>query len=288
LLGTGEESISRISEAAGHTRVRGEVIRFVDLCATRNAAADIFDRLRRDMSVDDRKAWIEKTCVALRVGCSAHHGVAFEHFIRRAINERATIGESLATLSKRFTRMVARETDEQYVRHLAKSFGHIAAAGTLAVRFGTLPWSEKLVRSCIRRCYLDARRELRTDSELLDDGLGILRDMIKTKLIRLSKKKQYRAVDWDQVDGYREKSKGGAKVTVRGEVFKNWFVDPRQLALVLGWLSLKNALRSNRNPISHAQPAVTHAESQPTWPDARRRRSIVFTLSLDFLDGRKE
>ena len=40
---------------------------------------------------------------------------------------------------------------------------------------GTLPWQAKTVRKCIEKCYRDARRELNTESELLRDGLNILR-----------------------------------------------------------------------------------------------------------------
>jgi hypothetical protein len=37
--------------------------------------------------------------------------------------------------------VTAGESDH-VVQHLAKNFGHIYAAGILAVRFGTVPWSE--------------------------------------------------------------------------------------------------------------------------------------------------
>ena len=82
-------------------------------------------------------------------------------------------------MQQKFADLVIEANDDPVVRHLAKCFGHIYAAAVIGVRLGTLPWSTKLVRKCIIRCYRDARRELNTETDLLREGLRILRRKIR-------------------------------------------------------------------------------------------------------------
>jgi len=289
LLATGEETIEQISEAAGHTRASGEAIRLFDLCATRKGEQDIFDLAPKTVAERDRKPWVGQQCAALRNACSANHGVAFNHFIRRVIKERKAIKKDLRELTRQFANDVTDEKDGQHVRHLAMCFGHIAAAGILGIRFGTLPWTEEFVIKCVKRCYRDARRSLRTESDLLAEGLRILEDGVhSTKVLKVSRKKKHSNSAWKRADGYREKTDLGTKVTIRGEAFKGWFPDQRQPAVVLRWLRSKNALCSNRSPSGSSGPAITWAESQPLWPDGLRPRSIALKVHPGLLGDSKK
>jgi putative DNA primase/helicase len=275
-LATGEEAIEQISEAAGHTRAVGEAIRWSDLRATHKTAEDIFDFCPD--GVRNRKKWVRQQCVALRDASRAHRGVAFEHFIQHVTKCRKTIAEELAALTRQFVEKVTNEEDGHAVRHLATCFGHIAAAGVLGVRFGTVPWSKPFVLKCIRRCYRDARRALRTEKDLLHEGLRSMREGIDSKLLKVSRNKVHGKGAWKAAEGYREKTNHGIRVTIRGEAFKDWFADQRQAGIVLSWLHSQNALSSRRGPSGNSAPAITWAESQPLWPDGLRRRSIVLKL----------
>jgi len=275
LLATGEEAIDQISQEAGHTRASGEAIRWIDLCATRKGAEDIFGFPPKRLTEQTRKAWVAQQCAALREGCRRHHGVAFQHFIRHSIKNRKTIKKDLSDLARQFVRNVTDQSDGHAVRHLAMCFAHIAAAGVLGVRFGTLPWTERFVVRCIKRCYRDARRGLRTEDDLLREGLRILEDDIHSKLLKVSRKKPPSKSAWNAADGYWEKTNRGIKATIRGEAFKDWFPDQRQPVIVLRWLYSKNALFSKRGPSGSSVPSITWAENQPMWPDGSRRRSIV-------------
>jgi putative DNA primase/helicase len=288
VLASGEEASEQISEAAGHTRAIGAAIRWIDLCATRGGAEDIFDFCPDEIIEENRKAWVRQQCVALRESCRAHHGVAFKHFIRHVIKCRRTIRPHLRGLMDQFIKKVSSKGDHPAVGHLATCFALIAAAGRLGVRFGTLPWTERFVIRCIKRCYRDARREVRTESDLLYEGLRILEDGVRSKLVKVSPKKPYLKSAWKAADGYREKTNFGTKVTIRGEAFKGWFADRRQPAIVLRWLYSKNALCSKRGPSGSSAPAITWAESQPLWPDGSRPRSIILELRPGELSDSKK
>jgi hypothetical protein len=151
-----------------------------------------------------------------------------------------------------------------------------------------MPWSEEFVIKCIKRCYRDARRGLRTENDLLREGLRILEDGIHSKLLKVSRKKPHSKSAWNATDGYREKTNRGIKATIRGEAFKDWFTDQRQPVIVLRWLYSKNALSSKRGPSGSSAPAISWAESQPLWPDGLRRRSIVIELRPGALNDDKK
>ena len=158
VLASGEEASEDISEAAGHIRAVGAAIRWIDLCATRNGAKDIFDLCPKDVNEKNRTAWVQQQCATLRDSCRTHHGVAFKHFITNIIKHRKTIKPDLRQLMDQFIKQVGGKDDHLAVGHLATCFALIAAAGRLEVRFGTLPWTERFVIKCVRRCYRDARR----------------------------------------------------------------------------------------------------------------------------------
>jgi putative DNA primase/helicase len=286
VLASGEEASEDISEAAGHTRAVGAAIRWIDLSAIRGNAKDIFDLYPEEIDAEDRIVWVQQRCAALRKSCRRYRGVAFRHFISKVINQRKLIKPDILNLMDEFIRKVADKDDHLAVRHLATCFALIAAAGRLGVRVGTVPWTERFVIKCIARCYRDARRGIRTESDLLREGLRILKHNIRSKLLKQRGKNRYSKDAWKLADGYRENARHGIKATIRGEAFRGWFKDQRQPATVLRWLHSTNALASKRKPFGGAT-SITWSEVQPTWPDGSRPRSIVIEFSNDLLDQLK-
>jgi putative DNA primase/helicase len=267
LLATGEETSNEIAQNARDCRMEGEAIRLIDLAATRDGAAHIFDRIPKNVPEAERAAWAAKRCATIRAGCLRNHGVTIQHFIEHVIQGRKSVRKQIKSLRRKFMNRVLDTNDGPVVQHLAKCFGHIYAAALIGVGFGTLPWSTKLVRKCIMRCYRDARCELNTEADLLRDGLNILR----AKIVALPKAN---GADLESVDGFK-KGTTPDQAIIRAEAFKAWFPDPRQPNLVLKSLRSKNALPSRPNPPAKAGIAIVWAESQPNWPDGSRPRSIV-------------
>ena len=162
----------------------------------------------------------------------------------------------------------------------AKCIGHIYAAAVIGVRYATLPWSEKLVRKCVVRCYRDARRELKTEADLLRQGLDVLGDKIR----ELPKAN---GTDLKYAEGFKSGGMMRDRATIRAEAFKGWFPDARQASVVLRWLRAQNALPSRPALPLKDGLAIKWAESQPTWPDGSRRRSIVIKVPADLINSLK-
>jgi hypothetical protein len=161
----------------------------------------------------------------------------------------------------------------------------LEAAGILGVRFKTLPWSERVVRSCVRRCYLDARRALRTESDLLRQGLRVLRKKLGGEgMLDLTQADEVSKHALKASDGYFQRTKLGLEATIRAGRFKMWFKDPRQPAIVLRWLYAKSALSTKGTPPTKPGIGIVWAESQPQWPGGSRPRSISIDLSSRLLE----
>jgi hypothetical protein len=264
-LATGEVTSNEIARDARETRMAGESVRWIDLAATRNEADDIFDRIPKKVPQAKRAEWAENRCAKIRDGCRRNHGVTIQQFIEHVIRNRKTVRKMLLSLRQEFLDRVIEAEDDAVVRHLAKCFGHIYAAGIIGAGSGTLPWQAKTVRKCIERCYRDARRELNTETDLLRDGLKILR----------AKMRALRKANGSALESAEGFTAGGMsnRTTMRAEAFKGWFPDVRQANLVLKFLRSKNGLPSRPTP--KPGTAIVWAESQPEWPDGLRRRSIV-------------
>ena len=266
-LATGEETSNEIARDAREIRMAGESVRWIDLAATRNGAAHIFDRIPKSVPEAESSQWAQQRCAKICAGCRRNHGVAIQHFIEQVIGNRENVKFDLKSLQQKFADLVIEANDDPVVRHLAKCFGHIYAAAVIGVRLGTLPWSTKLVRKCIIRCYRDARRELNTETDLLREGLRILRRKIRAL-------PKANGADLKSVEGFVTGTKPNQAI-IRAEGFKAWFPDPRQPSLVLKSLLSKNALPARPTPPAKSGLAIVWAESQPQWLDGSRPRSIV-------------
>ena len=275
VLSTGEELIADIYSATGDTQMTGACLRWFDLNAAHRGESDIFDLNKHKKTGSARAKWVSEQCRAIRRACRSNPGVAFDHFIRNVIANSRTIGTDLLQMVDGFTARTATEYDDQAIRHLAMYFGIFGAAGVLGVRFGTIPWSEKLVWKCVKRCFLEAKRGLRTEPVLLQNGLATLRrNLSGQRMIDLNATAEPSESQWRKCDGYID----GDRATVRADQFKRWFKDRRELMLVLRWLHSQRVLTAKTMPPTTTKSKIVWAESQPKWPNGKRPRSIVFGL----------
>jgi hypothetical protein len=278
VVSTGEESIADIYSAAGEIEMTGASLRWFDLNAIHRGESDIFDLSKGKKKGSARIKWAAEQCRGIRRACRSNPGVAFDHFIQNVIAKRHTVKIDLPELVEQFVVKTATEYDDQAIRHLAMCFGILAAGGVLGVRFRTLPWTEKLVWKCVKRCFLDAKRGLCTESVLLQKGLATLRKKLSAEqMIDLKAIPQPSKARWKRCDGYIK----GDRATVRAERFKRWFNDRRELMLVLRCLNSRGGLKTNALPPT-TKAQIVWAESQPKWPNGKRPRSVVFKL-CDFL-----
>jgi hypothetical protein len=181
-------------------------------------------------------------------------------------------------------KLVTKDETNHVIQHLARNFGHIYAAGVQAVRFGTVPWSEDLVLECVRRCYRDARREIKSEADLLGGALRRLRARAADRTIVLTADQTMQRRRLCRADGYCGKGPGCNRITVKAEAFKAWFDDRRQPRLVLEWLRSQHCLPARPKSAKRGQ-GIVWAESQPQWPDGTRRRSVVIDVKADLFKG---
>jgi putative DNA primase/helicase len=283
IIANGEETSDELAMHAGEIRMGGETVRWIDLPAAKLGCPDVFDRAPSFKSPAKRSAWYAKQCAAVRDGCTRYHGKAHRHFIRRVIKRRRTIRGELIALRDSFVKLVTKNETDHVIQHLAKNFGIVYAAGVLAVRFGTVPWSEDLVLEGIRRCYRDARREIKTEADLLRRALRRLSRRVADRTIVMPAD-QSMPKRLGRADGYRGQGLACNRITVRAEAFKDWFDDPRQPKLVLELLSSKHCLPNRPKPPKGGR-GIVWAESQPQWPDGTRRRSVVIDVKADLFKG---
>ncbi len=282
-LANGEESADQIAERAGETRLAGEAIRFIDLKATYEDDPDIFDRTPHSVTPMQRPKWFEEQCRKIRKGCSANHGVVLDRFIKYLIGARKEIARDIQKLSNDFMLMVEKSGDALEVRHLARCFAHVYAAGIIGVRSKSLPWGELLVRNCITRCYRNARLQLKSEGQLLQQGLTTLREKLASITLPHVQVGKVSSIAARCKRGFYRKTSLGQEITIHPDEFKSWFDDRRQPSIVLQWLRSKNALPGKPVPPANPGIAIVWAESQPKWPDGSRPRSIVIDLHGDVL-----
>jgi hypothetical protein len=278
IIANGEETSDQVAMQAGELRLAGENSRWIDLPTTKKGCPDVLDLAPPFDSPTKRAKWFDGQCAAIRRGCKDHHGYAQRHFLKHVINHCKTIKCELIELRDKFADLVTKDESDRVVQHLAKNFGHIYAAGIQAVRFGTVPWSEELVLKCVRRCFLAARREMKTEADLLRRGLRRLRARIDDRTVNLAGGRSLPR----EAESYRRTA--GGRVTIRAEAFKLWFDDSRQPKLVLEWLQSQKCLPNRATPMNGGT-GIVWAESQPQWPDGVRRRSIVIDVKADLFKG---
>ena len=272
ILANGEEASDDVAMKAGEIRIGGELKRWVEVPAVRKGEPDVFDLAPNFDTPEERAAWFDEQCAKIRKGCRHDHGVAHRHFVKRVIRKSKIVRAEVGSLRDIFVMKVSKGETDQVVRHLAKSFGHMYAAGVIAVRLGTVPWSEKLVLKCVVRCYHAARRRIKTEADLLRVALRRLHERIADPAAILPAEKTLSPKRLAQADGYRGKGAAKDTITVRAHAFKTWFDDPRHAKLVLDFLKAQGCLPGKaESPTSGT--AIVWAESQPTV--ARRTARAV-------------
>jgi putative DNA primase/helicase len=263
VLTTGEHAISAIAEQGSAIRDLGAAVRFVDLPSNSPGASHIFDLMPRDVAAhEDQFEWAQRKCLELRRVCRENHGVALEHFVCCVMQHRDTIAEETRRLAQVIADRIQPESAGMLELHLARHFGHVGAAGLIGIRFGTLPWVEKVVMKAIKKCYLDSISSIETEDKLVRGALEIIRENVPRS------------------HGSRPEA---ARIVVPPGDFKGWFPDIRQPNLVLRYLSRKNALVKKANAPSWGN-SIVWAETQPPSSDGGRHRAIEFNWSKDLLD----
>ena len=270
-----EKSLHETSKDARVVRPGGATLRAIDVPATEPGVGHIFDLYPGNAADPLRATWRADFFKKLIDSCKAAHGAAIDAFLASLTEDRdAAIAKAQAAISD-FCKRVRHDADGDEALDLARTFGVIFAAASLAIAFKVLPWSRENAMDAIARCYRRARAELRDEGLLIQQGVELLKTFSRS-LPRLSRKGTP-PLNYDAVEGYREDVGNARKFVIKKAAFNNVFSSVQQQTLVTqhmldkGWL----ARRSVKAPGAAAEP-----KEQVVWPDGERRHSIELLVPI--------
>jgi hypothetical protein len=168
---------------------------------------------------------------------------------------------------------VCDDFDGDVARDVAEKFGLIYAGGRLGIRCGLLPWDRGELLDAIAKCYVGALELLPDEGVTLRQGITALRTQLR-KLPALSSgsKQKNMKLNFNEVDGYRQRKEEVSRYIIKREVFNSVFASTKEKALVMEWL-----VENQRITLAVSDGAAGAAELKPKgqfiWLDGVRRRS---------------
>jgi len=150
LLSTGELTLADKMGEAGRQTTAGQDVRLINLRADAGSGMGVFQELHGRASAGELVEEIQE-----RV--RANHGTAALAFLEKLVAERNDpefgLRRHLEALRRTFlTNNVPAGADGQ-VRSVASRFALVAAAGSLATRYGVLPWPEGEAERAAAECF---------------------------------------------------------------------------------------------------------------------------------------
>jgi putative DNA primase/helicase len=254
-------------------RISGSEVRLFDISAVKKNAADVFDRAPKTLHGAKRMNWVDDKFRAIRNGCLNNCGVAYLPFISYLVKEPKAAGVFLNKEALHFFNAIVSSNDEAAIRHIARYFAIIVAAGLLAVELKILPWSRNRVISSAKRCFSRAVKLLPTDANALRQACQRLVAEFKAGGLVKQDGKHNANADLDVAKGYYTGSGKHRVVTIRGQAFID-LIGSNDLAFRLLQKWDKTALIKSKKQKAKALTSLKDFESQVTWPDGERHRSI--------------
>ena len=254
-------------------RISGSEVRLFDISATAKGAADIFDRAPNSLHGAERTKWADEKFRTIRNGVLNNCGVAYRPFVKHLIKEPETAQSFLDKEAASFFNSITSPNDAAAIRHIAKYFSVIVAAGLLAVDLGILPWSRKRVKGSAKRCFSRAVKILPTDANVLRQAYQRLSaDFNAGGLVKHDGKRKPNT-DFDHAKGYYSGSGKHRLVTIRGQALIN-LIGSNELAfrLLQKW-DRAGLITSGLQKAKHRR-SLKDFEAQVTWPNGSRPRSI--------------
>jgi uncharacterized protein (DUF927 family) len=186
----------------------------------------------------------QKFTDALKVRCRKFYGTAGEEFVRRLVQDRARDASALKQVLKEerkaYLQAIKAQAQAQNFKPLNRASGRFAttfAAGSLAIKYGILPWTRDDLLQAILSCQLDGLRYSQTENQQADSSVTGLRRKVVSYLA--DNRGQFRNLDkkMPPLGKHNFGSRPGYFATFKG---KKWFyLTTGQLKSVIG--SGKNA-----------------------------------------------
>lgn len=244
VISSGEFSLHEKAEAIGKDRLRGDLVRLIDVPATASKEHGIFNKVPAKMKNS------AEAVAALEDAASSNYGYPSRAFVRAfaanvPVNAAAIEADIRAFLKK------AKVPADKWEQRFARKFAIVYAAGTFAVGCKLVPWSTNWVFKSVRRCYRMARGSI-PDHEALVKGamLAIHRELAKPSVVVDLDQGKAKAQAIAEAGAFlKTDPKKGAYFAVRPEVAQTWIGDKVSLPMVLQQLDKDKLLLKTQSNV---------------------------------------
>jgi hypothetical protein len=195
--------------------------------------------------------------------------VALREFVKCVAQDVADIRETIAAEMQRIFKG-AGAPEQGWEHRFAKRFALAYAAAKLAIKYGIVPWDNKMVAHAIKACYLAARAAVPDTDKLRADGFVRLRSQLSgtatiLDLVRSGHKVQWTAEQAQAAEAFRYPGPGAAHFLIRPETFVSWFASSLQANLVLDELDRLSYLIKATPKVRTLQVAVSGINGRPRY-----------------------
>ncbi len=257
ILSSNEMSVRDLAARSRSERDPGETVRLIDVPATFDGAADIFDRSDVVETPLPWEQWFK--------ACERNQGYVFEAFLDSLIVQTPKVREWVRNDIKHFAKSVRDESDGNRARDVAEKFGLVYAAGKLAIQFRLVPWKPVALQEAIEKCYFASRDLLPDEGVTFRAGKQTLLSFLKN----LPKRANIDSEDNSSLDGFRELRPGKFRCLIKRERFNSIFGTSAQARIVTDWL-----IASRRATLASTSIGPSKIKEQHFWPDGERYRSV--------------
>lgn len=260
-----EVSAGEVARASRRRRYKGEAIRLIDLPLLTKGQTTAFDLSKTPNDV----ALSKKRCQHIRAGIAKNHGKAsrvfLEYLVRNTKEAKSTL---LAAMDQFLTALPDAVTPE--AAHMADNFALVYAAGVIAIERQVLPFTEVQIRRAAMTCFERACRSLPSDENRAQDAYDVLEADFNAKVFPLQNTADDESIGNE--DGYVSTD---GELVLKGEYLAHRFSGENEAFLLVRKLHSMGLLHKKIKVPATPTNSIRWAQTQKTWPDGYRRRSIV-------------
>jgi putative DNA primase/helicase len=253
-LSTGETSLNEVARMESLERLKGELVRAIDLPAKVHDRYGIFETLPFGCTESI------KLVELIEAECRSNYGVALREFVKCVARDAAIIRAEIAAEMEKFVEG-AGAPNERWEHRFAKRFALAYAAAILAIKYGVVPWERTMVDRAIKTCYVAARGTVPDAAKLHSAGLARLVAQLSggatiLDLGRSGDKVQRSADDLLAAEAFGRLGPSGMHYLVRPKTFINWFDSQLQAELLVTELDRRQLLIKDRPNLKTLQVAI--------------------------------
>lgn len=176
ILSSGEKSITQILEEGNVKLLAGREVRCFELSAIRHPEYFTFTSLPKKFKNSAQLAKL------LEINTGKYYGTPARRFLRKFLKNPEKRIEFVKSKMQNFYER--QKIDEGSIKgRIANRFAFLEAIGLLAINFKILPMKKSLLKEHIRLLCAEVLAQHKTDEELRQEGIILLRKALKTAVL---------------------------------------------------------------------------------------------------------